>query len=180
MKLASDSFRWMEDSTGTWLCVKTNRRMAVQVCDMVKVGKEYDVKITPHRKKRSLDASAYCWVLIGKLAAKLEMSPEDVYRQYIPDVADNYTIVPVRNDLVEHWNRVWCSGHIGRMTRDMGPCRNIEGYNNIMSYLGSSDYDSSQMHRLIELVVADCKEQGIETLTAQELALMEEEWRAKS
>lgn len=176
MQLVSDSFRWMEDSGGTWLCLRTTRRQAVQICNEVKPDKPYTVKITQERRKRSLDANAYCWTLIGKLAEKLQLSPDEVYRQYIPDVAGNYTIVPVKDDMVEHWNRIWCSGHLGRMTRDMGPCRNLRGYHNVMSYLGSSDYDTKQMAQLIDLIVQDCKAQGIETLPPDKLDAMEAEW----
>ena len=178
MNLVSDSFRWMEDSSGTWLCMKTTRRQAVQVCDEVKPDKRYEVKITQERKKRSLDANAYCWVLIGKLSETLNLPPDEVYRQYIPDVPGNYTIVPVKADMITHWDRIWCSGHIGRMTQDMGACRarNLEGYHNVRSYLGSSDYDVKQMARLIDLIVQDCKAQGIETMTPDELARLEEEW----
>ena len=183
MQVVSDRFRWMEDSGGTWLCLRTTRREAMQICSEAKEGKAYNVKITQDRKGRSLDSNAYAWVLIGKLAAKLStprapVTPEEVYRQYIPDVADNYTIVPVREDRLEHWDHIWCSGHIGRMTKDMGPCRaaNLKGYHNVMSYLGSSDYDTKQMSRLIDLIVADCKVQGIETLSEEKLAAMNEEW----
>lgn len=183
VQLVSDGFRWMEDSGGAWLCLRTTRRDAVKVCDEQKPGKRYDIKISQERKRRSLDANAYCWLLIGKLAAKLStpkapVTPEAVYRSYIKDVADNFQIIPVKAELVEHWDRIWCSGHIGRMTVDMGPCRaqNLRGYHNIMSYLGSSDYDAAQMHRLIQLIIDDCREQGIEYATPEELARMEEEW----
>lgn len=178
--LVSDAFRWMEDSDGTWLCIKTSRRLAEQVCGEVEADKKYDIKITAHRNKRSLDANAYFWLLIGKLAAKVQSTPKEIYRQYIPDIADNFTIVPVRADLVKEWDRIWCSGHMGRMTEDLGPCRNIDGYNNIISYYSSSDYDTAQMSRLIDLVVQDCQNNGIETLTPDKLALLKEEWGRKS
>ena len=38
--------------------------------------------------------------------------------------------------------------------------------------MGSSDYDTAQMSRLIEIIVEECKTQGIETLTPEELARM--------
>lgn len=166
----------MEDSSGTWLCINTTRRQAQQVCTEAKDGKRYNVKITQHRERRSLDANAYAWTLIGKLSAKLNLPPDEVYRGYIKDVPHNYTIVPVREDMVEHWDRIWCSGHLGRLTRDMGPCRNLAGYHNVMSYIGSSDYDKKMMAQLIDLIVQDCKAQGIETMTPRELAALEEEW----
>lgn len=37
--------------------------------------KEYTVKIEPRRKKRSLDANAYMWQLLNKLAEKVQNSP---------------------------------------------------------------------------------------------------------
>ena len=186
MKLVSDSVRWMEDSAGTWLCIKTNRRMAVQACDEVKPGKEYDVKITQHRERRSLDANAYAWVLMDKLADHLSMSgqkpmtAEEVYRNYIPYVPGNYTIVPVKEGLVEHWDRIWCGDHLGRMTRDIGECKgkNLKGYRNVMSYMGSSDYDGKMMGRLIDLIIQDCKQYGIETLPPDRLEQMTREWGA--
>lgn len=176
VNLVSDSFRWMEDGSGTWLCVKAPRRQAEQICRDAKDGKQYDVKITEHRNRRSLDANAYFWVLAGKLAAKLNISPNEIYRQYIPDIADNYTIVPVKEKLLKQWDHIWCAGHIGRMTEDMGPCRNIPGYHNVMSFFGSSDYDTKQMSRLIDLIVQDCKAQGVETLTPRELDAMKSRW----
>lgn len=177
-RLNVDSFRWMEDSSGTWLCMRTTRRQAVQACSEVEEGKQYDVKITRHRERRSLDSNAYAWVLMGQLADKLDLSADEVYREYIPHVPGIYSIVPVREDRLEHWDRIWCSGHLGRMTKDMGPCRgeNMDGYHNVVSYYGSSDFDGKQMSRLIELIVRDCKDHGIETMTPMELARMNEEW----
>ena len=139
--------------------------------------KLYDADLKEYREKRSLDANAYAWVLMDKLAAKLRMRPDEVYRQYIPDVAGNSVIVPVREDMIEHWDKIWCSGHLGRMIEDMGECRHTPGYHNIRCYLGSSDYDTVQMSRLIDLIVEDCKAQEIETKTPEQLAMMKEDWK---
>ena len=178
--MLADSFRWSEDSDGQWLSIRTAG--ARKICESIEPGKQYDVEVKEHREKRSLDMNAYCWLLIGKLAAKLNLSPDEVYRSYIKDVAGNYQIVPVKAELVEKWDHLWCSGHIGRITVDIGPCRaeNLKGYHNVISYFGSSDYDTKQMSRLISLVVEDAKAQGIETLTPQELSRMEEKWDAKN
>ena len=84
--------------------------------------------------------------------------------------------MPVREDRIEAWERVWCSGHIGRMIEDMGPCRKLKGYHNIRSYISSSDYDTAQMSRLIDLVVEDCKQMGIETMTPKEMDALVSRW----
>lgn len=132
-----------------------------------------DVTIKKHRKRRSLDANAYFWVLCGKLSEKLRIPPKEIYRHYIPDVGGNFEIVPVRVERLEAWARIWANGHDGRVTEDMGQCRHTPGYHNVRCYIGSSEYDTAQMSRLIDLIIADCKEQGIETMTPAELARLE-------
>lgn len=62
------------------------------------------------------------------------------------------------------------------MIEDLGPCRNIKGYHNIRSYISSSDYDTAQMSRLIDLVAEDCRENGIETMTPQQLDALKSRW----
>lgn len=169
---------WQTPS-GNWLALNVDKNhlpMARRFVDGMSEGKPYTALLKRFSPKRSLDANAYFWVLCGKLAARLELSPNEVYRQYIPDVADNYVIFPVREDLIDKVSRMWCEGHTGRIAEDIGECRKTAGYHNLRCYIGSSDYDTVQMSRLINLVVDDCKQQGIETKTPQELAVMMAGW----
>ena len=46
----------------------------------------------------------------------------------------------------------------------------------IRAYYGSSRYNTRQMSRLIDSIVQDCKDLGIETLPPEKLAAMKEEW----
>lgn len=41
---------------------------------------------------------------------------------------------------------------------------------NLQCWYGSSQFDSSQMHRLIELIVQECQQLGIPTMTPEEIA----------
>ena len=47
----------------------------------------------------------------------------------------------------------------------------------IRAYYGSSTYNTKRMSRLIDMIVENCKEQGIETLTPQQLDAMKERWK---
>lgn len=173
----ADRSRWMMDMDGTWVCFRVpSPAVAKQVCETFEQDKQHDIVLKKRTRKRSLDANAYFWTLVGKLAAKLKLKPDDVYRQYVPDVGDNFEIVPIKKEHIEDWNRMWCSGHIGRLTDDLGECRNIPGYHYIRCYFGQSDYDTAQMSRLIDMVVEDCKVQGIETLTPDELRKLVSQW----
>ena len=144
-----------------------------------KKDRDYDLVIKEHRNKRSLDANAMAWKLLGELSAVMRVPSEEIYRDYIRDVGGNYEIVPVKEDRIKDWDRIWCAGHCGRSTVDMGECRTIPGYHNIKSYIGSSDYDVSQMSRLLELIIQDCKQVGIETLSERERSLLLDEWGGK-
>jgi|WetSurMetagenome_2_1015567.scaffolds.fasta_scaffold51185_3 hypothetical protein len=176
MTVQFDRAKWSQDGEGFWLSLRV--KVPRPVREFVQSMKErlYDAELKEHRERRSLDANAYFWVLAGKLAAKLQISPNEIYRQYIPDVADNYVIQPVREDMLERWDKIWCAGHLGRMTDDIGECRHTPGYHNVRCYLSSSDYDTAQMSRLISLIVDDCKVQDIETKTPEELAQLESKW----
>ena len=46
----------------------------------------------------------------------------------------------------------------------------------IQAYYGSSGYDTKEMGRLIDGVIDECKELGIETLPPDKVALLKEEW----
>lgn len=145
-------------------------------------GKQYMLTIKQKTKRRSLDANAYCWVLLDKLAVELSKngpakSPEEIYRETIPLVGGNSKIVPVREDAIEAWKEIWSAGRTGWICEDMGPCANIPGYHNIRCFYGSSVYDTKQMARLIDLIVQECRQLDIETATPQEIERMMQEWR---
>lgn len=178
-KVQFESCRWQMDKDGGWLCLRLkSEKDAARVCESVNPGKLYDAEIKEHRERRSLDANAYAWVLIGKLAEHYGIPPEDVYRQQIQNIGGVYTVTPIREDLVERFSRSWCAGHIGRMTDDLGECRNTRGYHNIRVWFGSSDYDTRQMSQLIDAIVQECQLVSIETQTPDQLADLKSRWEA--
>jgi hypothetical protein len=138
-----------------------------------------DLDIKRPRKKRSLDANAYCWKLIGKLAEATRLSPEEVYRSHIRDVGGNYEVVPLRKEAVETWTKNWGHNGLGWVCDILGDCRKTPGYVNVVTYYGSSVYDPAQMSRLIDHIIQDCKGLGIETLPPAEVERLKEDWRAK-
>lgn len=129
---------------------------------------EYDVTVKKRRKKRSLDANAYMWQLLHKLGEKVQNSPEELYRTFVRDYG-KYEIVPIREDAMEEFMRIWNGHGVAWLTDDLGECRKTKGYHNIRCFYGSSTYDTRTMSRLIEEVVTECKAQGIETMTPEEL-----------
>lgn len=138
--------------------------------------RDYDLTIKEHREKRSLDANAYAWVLMGKLAAAMHIKPVEVYRQQIVGVGDNFTPMCVREKDVNRFVSSWERNGLGWIVQDLGVSQ-VPGCRNLAAYHGSSTYDTRQMSQLIDNIVQDCKALGIETLTPDKLALLKEEWQ---
>lgn len=176
MTLLFDTASWMMNQDGAYLMLRCDRQDAIKVCEMMKAGKKYKAEVKEYRKKRSLDANAYFWSLAGKVAAQLNITKEEVYRALIPDVGDNYEVLPVREEAVDKWIEAWEGKGLGWVCQVMGKSK-LNGYVNVITYYGSSTYDSAQMARLIDLIIKDCKEIGIETATPQELSLLLEDWK---
>lgn len=172
----SNRFKWFQDSDGCWLAINVNRQTAERICAEV-LDKEMSVEIKQHRKRRSLDSNAYFWILADKLAQKLSVnnvvvSKTDIYRRLIPDVPGSSDIVCVQNKALDKLVENWQSHGLGWLTETM-PSK-IDSCTNVVLYYGSSVYDNQQMSRLIDLLVTECKEQGVETLPPRELAAMME------
>ena len=144
------------------------------------MNRQYTLEIKQFRNKRSLDANQKMWALINEMSTMIKLTPEEIYQGYIPDVGNNYRVFPVKPEDINEFAADWCNGHIGRMVEDMGPCRlrDLRGYHNLRCYKGSSEYDTQTFSRLLELVMQDCKQLGIETMSERERSLLMEEWEA--
>lgn len=137
---------------------------------------EVAVEIKKYRKRRSLDANAYAWVLIDRLADKLRMAKTDVYRELIRNIGGVSQTVCVQDKAVQDLISGWSHNGLGWFAETM-PSK-LAGCTNVILYYGSSSYDSAQMSALLDLLIDDCKAQGIETTTPEELAKYKEEWKS--
>ena len=165
---------------GGWLMVKPVYEDRGKAMGIVRKHKDklYNLVVKEHQKKRSLDANAYAWVLINKLAEVMRISPTEVYRQAIQDISGNSEIIPIKDEAVDQFKTAWSHNGIGWICRDMGKSK-LPGYRNLMVYYGSSVYNTKQMSDLIESLVQDCKALDIETMTPEKLALLMDQWEEK-
>ena len=137
-------------------------------------GKQLKLQIKPITKQRSLDCNAYCWVLIDKLAAKTGIPKREIYRNAIKEIGGVSTAVCVQEKAADLLCENWEQKGIGWQTERM-PSK-IDGCVTVFLYYGSSTYDAAQMKRLVDLIQQECKQQGIETKTPEELAQLLSSW----
>lgn len=137
-------------------------------------GEKLAVELKKYRPKRSLDANAYCWVLLSKLAENQKVPVEEIYRHYIRQIGGNADVVCVKDEAFPKLQEAWKRCGLGWFS-DTFPSK-LAGCVNVLLYHGSSDFDSATMGRFIDSIVEDCKAVGIETATPQELSLLKERW----
>lgn len=150
---------------------------ALEMLNELESCEKLNIKITKYRPKRSNDANAYCWVLLGKLSEKLGIPPREIYQRIIRDVGGNFEVVCVQDKAVDKLRESWGRNGIGWVTEVL-PSK-IYGCTNVLLYYGSSTYDTAQMSRLINLIVDECKTLGIETRNQEELGSLLSQWEAK-
>lgn len=136
--------------------------------------KEVSVEIKQAKKHRSLDANAYCWVLIDKIAEKTGLRKTDVYRHAIKEIGGVSDTICVMDKAVDRLREGWEKNGIGWQT-DVLPSK-VSGCTNVVLYYGSSVYDTKQMSELISSLIQEAEAQGISTITDEEAERLLRGW----
>ena len=139
--------------------------------------KEINVEIKKYSKRRSLDANAYCWTLIDKIAEKTGEKKSDIYRHAIKEIGGVSTIVCVIDAAADSLCHGWGEHGTGWMTEKVKS--KIPGCTNVTLWYGSSVYDSKQMSALINSLVQEAEAQGISTITEKEKEKLLGKWTVK-
>ena len=130
-----------------------------------------NIEIKKHREKRSLSANAYCWVLIEKIAEKMKMSKEEIYKRELCDYGTIETDSEGKKVIFSVKKEIDVSKYF-KYYKQLGLSKDGK----FMHYFvvkGSSEYDSKEMKQFIDGIVQDCKTLGIETMTPEEIAMLE-------
>ncbi len=134
---------------------------------------DYRLSASKIRQHRSLNANAYCWVLCDKIAQRLRTTKTAVYRHAIREVGVFHDMAVSDRD-VDAVKRVWESNGIGWFTEEFHS--RLFGCKRMRFYHGSSLYDTAQMSRLIDYLIDEAHELGIETETEENIRRMMEHW----
>lgn len=176
MKLTAKGIELLRSPLGVMLMIPASHNNELA---KIKNDKEYDIEIKEKRKHRSLNANNYMWRICQKIADELSknqyISKEDVYKKAIKDCS-HFSYVPVREDAVERYIQIWQAHGIGWIAEDAGECKSLQGYHNIMCYHGSSVYTVSEMQRLIDCLVDECHQLGIQLEDSDYIQSLVKEW----
>ena len=142
--------------------------------------RDMDLTITAkkHRKKRSLDANAYYWQLISKLADKLEVSNAYMHnvtlRRYgqFEDVDGKLIYIVIPDGENGEMKALEAESYHIKPTSQVKTGADGLMYRTHIMLRGSSTYNTKEMSRLISGLITDCKEQGIDTMPPDDFKRM--------
>ncbi len=140
--------------------------------------KVLSVELKQYREKRSLDANAYYWKLLTELADKIGQSNawmhNNMLRKYGQiETIDGKIVYMVIPDTDAAYNKAYEAQeyHI-KPTSQVKEGKDGMMYRTYIMLKGSSSYNTKEMSQLIEGLVRECKDVGIETMTPEEIKRM--------
>lgn len=131
--------------------------------------KEKLFDLVEHRKKRSLNSNSYLWHLVNEIANAMRMSKEEVYLQMLKDYGQSEVISLLSSINVDGYFKYY--EVIGKSML------NGKEFKHIRIFKGSSEYDTREMSILLQGVVEEAEQLGIQTMTKDEIEHLNELWR---
>jgi hypothetical protein len=130
-------------------------------------GKALDVEIKPHRERRSLDANGMMWAVLQQMAEVLHTSKEEVYLQMLKKYGGKFAYIVVQPEAVETLKSVW------REVEEVGKGE-INGKEciQLLCYYGSSTYNTKEFSVLLDGILSDAEEIGIQVISQAEMSLL--------
>ena len=135
----------------------------------IKPDARWDIK--EHKEKRSLSQNAYYWTLINEVARKRKQSVTYIHNtelraaRYAKWFNDQLILVSIP-DTDEAEKQL-----METMDYHLAPTNKREGDKRVYVMLrGSSEFNTSEMSHLLDLLIQDAEALGIQTMTPRELA----------
>lgn len=122
-------------------------------------------EIKEHRKKRSINANAALWLLLGKMAAVMKTTKEELYNEMIKRYGQ-FNAIALNPKAVDDFKRRW-----SHPIEDKG-IREVDGKKvaTLLCYFGSSEYNTKEFTQLLDGVIDEAKAIDIDFISQEERA----------
>ena len=136
--------------------------------------KPLNITIKQYREGRSKDANALMWACIGEIAQEIRADKWEIYLQMLKKYGQ-YTYVCVIPEAVEMIRKQWREiEEVGRV--DIHGREAVQ----LLCYYGSSTYDTKQFSVLLDGIIYEMKELGLQAPTSEEMRRSINEWEKKT
>ena len=141
----------------------------LDIVEQLKNENKLNIELKKYRKRRSLNSNNYAWELITQIANIVGNSKEEVYLEMLKRYGQSQMISVLAEIDVSK---------ILRYYEEAGQSiLNGKTFKHYKVYTGSSEMDTKQMAILIDGIVSEAKELGIETMPPNELKALKESWK---
>ena len=124
--------------------------------------------IEEYKEKRSLNANNYTWLLITKIAEKLNMSKEECYLKMLIDYGQSEMVSVISDIDVNGFFKYY---------KEFGKSKlNGKWFTHYKVYKGTSEYNTKEMSKFIDGVVQEAEQLDIETKTPSEIERLKRMW----
>ena len=128
--------------------------------------KQYEIK--EYKEKRSLNSNSYLWSLCNEIADILNTSKEEVYLKMLKRYGKS-EVISIQADIqikqylkyYEEFGETLLNGKL---------------FKHYKVFMGSSEMNTKEMSVLLNGIVSEAKEMGIETLEDKKINSMIEKW----
>ena len=138
------------------------------IVDDLKDKDKLSIEVKPYRQHRSLNANAYAWSLIGKIADVLRAGKDEIYLNLLKRYGQSELISVLSHVPIENYIKYFEEAGESRL--------NGKDFTHYRVYKGSSEFDTREMSIFIDGVVSEAKELGIQTETPNQIAEMKARW----
>jgi hypothetical protein len=129
-------------------------------------NKTFEIK--EYHKKRSLNANAYAWALIGKIADVLRSSKDEIYLEMLKKYGQS-EIVSVLSDIN-------VTGYFKYFEEIATVKLQGKNFTHYKVFKGTSEYNTAEMAVFIDGVISEADELGIDTLPPDEVKKIKSLW----
>lgn len=177
--LETDAVSWLDLSDGLRLTIRTPD--AKRIASEIKKKQKYTVEIKEYRQKRSLDQNALYWKILSQFAKALDMSNNWAHNYMLrrygePERYGDQLVRVVLPDTVEAEEQANDAEtyHL-KPTAQTRTEYDGKQYRTYILMRGSSTYNTSEMRRLIDGLLQECNDIGLDVISERERALLNEE-----
>ena len=129
------------------------------------------IEIKKYRKKRSLDANGMLWACIGEIASVLRADKWEIYLKMLKRYG-KYTYICVKPAVVEAMKAQWRECEvIGEI--DINGQKAVQ----MLCYFGSSSLDTKEFSVLLDGVISEMREIGLQPPPTEEMKRALETWQ---
>ena len=159
------------------------------------MNKDISVRLSEACRRRSLNANAYFYTLVNKIAQKANITDTEVHDKLLSEnlcyFYENGAIDWVIQDWIPNDYRLVRRGEdyyydslqVVKLTKGDGTPFKANGKDKVSKIFwhvkGSHQMDTKEMAKLIDATVEEAKGLGIETLTPAELERLKQAWKEK-